>query len=234
MQYIGDLRAYIASAFACQPGEVRLISLGQEHADDSVQLLDLLATVVDTLCFHAMRVKLNVAYVSSQPPDVRDIVAATCPDVLMGGDAALLRLLIYLLDFPAAQHAAHAQAFEVLSRLGTAADVARELRAACAPAAAAAGEFPPGVRRALNIPAPGAPAAQRRPGALLYTLEALQELMEPATRLAPGAAPVLHSLWCTDTRLRAPPQCRPSCKPSRAVQAARRCSWATSIARCSR
>jgi hypothetical protein len=192
MQYIADLRAYLASSLGFRPGEVRLFSMGKEYDDDSLQLADLFSSVVEKLSFHMHKVKLGLYHVSSQPPEVQDLVAKTCPDVLMGQHPTLTATLIYLLDFPVGEHGAHSTAYAVLARLETSPELLQELQQAQEDASPEAGgfvkdSFSPAVRRVLNVPVPLAPVFQQRPGALLYTLEAIFALMQPATSCTPGA-----------------------------------------------
>jgi hypothetical protein len=192
MQYIADLRAYLASSLGLRPGEVRLFSMGKEYDDDSLQLADLFSSVVEKLSFHMHKVKLGLHHVSSQPQAVQDLVAKSCPDVLMAQHPTLTATLIYLLDFPVREHGAHSTAYAVLARLETSPELLRELQQAPEDVpvdASADGEdtFAPAVCRVLNTPVPQAGMFQQRPGALLYTLEAILALMQPTTSCTPGA-----------------------------------------------
>jgi hypothetical protein len=187
LQYLGDLRDFVARAVGVHAGEIRIMSMGAENLDDALQLTALHRGYDMPLLFNTLKVRANPFHVSSFPPNVLEVLHETAPNVLLGGNAPLMRMLLYLLDLPAGTTDVHREAYSVLARLPTFREVTADLKAAAAPCAGAG--LPPVVRRVLCIPEEGAGVVQKRPGALLYTLEALYALMRPATSGPQSASP---------------------------------------------
>jgi hypothetical protein len=180
----------VAEALGSQPGELRLLSMGRVNDNDSLQLCDARTGYSAKLAFNVLKVKLNLHHVSSQPPHVQELVKTTSPNVVMGSNPTLMRMIIYLLDQPPNRTGVHAKAYDVLARLQTFPDIVNSLKAAGAPFS---GEgLPACVHSILCIPVAGAPVAQKRPGALLYALEALYALMRPATTHTQGSLSLRH------------------------------------------
>ena len=167
------------------PGEIRLLCMGDTQGDDSLQLKDSrgakAAPLTGPASFNAIKVRENVALVPNMPEEVRQLVATTAPSALMSGNASLMRMLLYLLDLPAGVHGVHREAYQVLSRLPTFEAATPDLKQAAG--CDAKGKWPPALRCALCLPeTPGVHVAQKRPGALLYALEALYAQMRPAVQ----------------------------------------------------
>jgi hypothetical protein len=182
MQYVGDLRRYLATSLQLSPSVIRMICMGKELARDDFRFGTL--HVLDLGCRPA---KLAVQMVLGKdnplldlPEDVMGCVMRTAPDVVMAADDVLWAMLMYLLDFPSASHALHCKAYQVLRRLKTNDKLVSELRRAMSsgPPSPGAG-LPESVHELFYIPI-SERSFQPQPGALLYTLEALYCLLEPA------------------------------------------------------
>lgn len=202
MQYINDLRKYVAKACGWRPGETRLTILGKHLDDDALQLsaglMDAHSRLnMDLLSIHGSKVRVDPLHLSSLPAEVLQIVETTAPNVVMWQQPELMRMLLFLLDLPPRKFAVHREAYAVLARLAAFEGVQNDLRcraddtgsgASSAARGGAAHALPEGVRRALCIPPGNVEQVQKRPGALLYALEVLYALMCPAASGNLGAS----------------------------------------------
>lgn len=116
--------------------------------------------------------------------DVREAILENSPDVKMSADAPLIQVLTCLLDTPSCAYEVHQHAYQLLSRLQTWQPLVEVLGIAMADSTLQSKHsdihdlfyLPPHDSESKDIGCPWRP----RPGAVLYTLEALYALMEPA------------------------------------------------------
>ena len=151
VQFVGDLRRYMAEAFgAQQDAQIRLLSMGFHCEDDAMPLANLSTQFGDRLTINVMLTKANLLHVSAQPEDVQARVLQTAPNTLLFDDAPLRHMLLYLLDQPPGRIGVHCHAYQVRRR-----NVSFLFSGAALPARPAAGPH----RRALPR-LPGAPPKQ--------------------------------------------------------------------------
>lgn len=114
---------------------------------------------------------------------VREAILENSPDVKMSADAPLIKVLTCLLDTPSCAYEVHQHAYQLLSRLQTWQPLVEALGIAMADSTLQS--MHSDIHGLFYLPPDSESKHTRyswrpRPGAVLYTLEALYALMEPA------------------------------------------------------
>lgn len=186
---------------------LHLFILGQERCNDSMQLGTIMQPMLDASSgINPLIVQVKQARIGTRGErlvaapsalhtlsgDIQKSILSSSPDVTMSDDASLMKVLMALLDTPVDAYQVHQQAYQVLSRLQTWQPLVDSLRCAMADSA----HNPPheDVAALFHLPGPSSHSEengsiaswQPEPGAVLYTLEALFALMEPAILPKPG------------------------------------------------
>lgn len=200
---MGDIRKILEQVAGCKPGTLHLTMMGAEQGNDSLQLGTLMQQILDAsggMNSLTVQVKQVQARISSRSErllaapaalhvltsDVQEAILESSPDVTMSADESLVNVLTALLDTPCSAYEVHQHAYQLLCRLQTWQPLMERLRSCMADSKVNADHteinqlfyFPPHDRgREEN----GAVTKWRpQPGAVLYALEALYTLMEPA------------------------------------------------------
>lgn len=210
MQYIGDIRKFLEQIGGCKPGTLHLIILGQERADDSLQLGTIMQPMLDASGgINPLTVQVKQARFGSRDErvlaapaalhvlsdEVREAILESSPDVKMSADASLIKVLTCLLDIPPKFYEVHQHAYQLLIRLQTWQPLVEALR--CAMADSTLQSSHSDINTLFYLPPHSSevkhngtlPSWRPRPGAVLYTLEALYALMEPAIPATAGVHP---------------------------------------------
>lgn len=202
MQYVGDIRRILEQIAGCKPGTLHLVIMGSEQSNDSLQLGTLMQTMPDAsagLASLTVQVKQAQARIGSRSErllaapaalhaltsDVQEAILESSPDVTMSTDMSLVTVLTALLDTPPSAYDVHRHAYQLLCRLQTWQPLIEKLRSCMADSTLHADHTDINelfcLRHQGGAGANGAVSSWRpQPGAVLYTLEALYSLMEPA------------------------------------------------------
>jgi hypothetical protein len=173
---MGDVRKLIEHVCGCS---IMLFGVGQRLVSDSSHLcqagrLEEQPGGRYKLQVHALPLGDNAAPAGYPPSDL----LCTAPDVKMAGDSNLIYMLLHLVDAPNATAEVQCLAYKTLARLQTWPEITKSLKTCC-------GELAPGmisdsIKQLLFMPLGNGMAVRPQPAALMYTLEALFALMEPA------------------------------------------------------
>eukprot|EP00892_Ulva_mutabilis_P012890 jgi/Ulvmu1/9974/UM059_0023.1 len=213
LMYVGDIRRILEQVAGCKPGTLHLVIQGSERSNDSFQLGALMQPLLDasaglnSLTVHVKQAQARIGSRSERllaapaalhvlTNDVREAILASSPDVTMSADASLVEVLIALLDTPPSAYEVHQHAYQLLCRLQTWQPRLEKLRSSMADSTLNAADTD--VKQLFCMPDQGgavrdngaSTAWRPQPGAVMYTLEALYSLMEPA--MPPESA---HFAW---------------------------------------